>query len=351
MDCLKRYWWAAGLVCGLAGCGMPGARQLSPQDNSAAVNAAVARSQYNVSTEVAPPRKPASRDDKLATCLRVGDLWVNASVEKSVQPAQRQELLGKAVVAYEEGVKLDPKNAQLRLGLARAYGMMGQKERALEAFKLVLQAEPKNATAWCELGLAHARWKDYDPAVENISKAAELAPENAAIGKTLGLTLARAGRTDEAYGALLRVMPEDQARLALARMHFHLNQDDAAARQAGLALQANPKNEDARTLLAQFGPVPEAGETPAVATMPPAAAPTAPEQRGDPLADPNLRPVVYEEPAPVAVPTETAPPVEQVPVAEPTAVPPPETAGSPPPPVTVADPDAPAVGVGFEPEP
>lgn len=181
--------------------------------------------------------------------------FANTHVETALRdpaPPNKDELLDLARHRYQRALKQEPKNKGALLGLARMHIQLGERDRAAEAFKRYLEAYPSDAAVHHEAGLACARFQDWAGAVAWCESALRLDPENRAFRKTLGFCLARAGRWEEAFGAMCRVMPEAQARYNMAAVLLHTNQPEACRQQLQLALRADPQHANTRDLLAEL---------------------------------------------------------------------------------------------------
>lgn len=178
-------------------------------------------------------------------------------------PNNRDELIDMARVRYQRALKTDPKNKAALLGMARLYAKLGDRDHALEVYKKYLNLYPKDAEVMHEIAIVHGQWRDWNGAAAWCEAALKPDPENRTIRKTMGFCQARAGKWDEAFATLCKVMPEPQARYNMARVLEHLNYPDASRQQLQLALQADPAFAPAREFLAELeqGP-PPAGPVP-----------------------------------------------------------------------------------------
>jgi len=68
----------------------------------------------------------------------------------------------------------------------------------------------------------------------------------------MAFCLARGGRWEDAFGVLLTMMPEAQARYNIARVLEHQNFPDATRQQLQLALKADPNYIEAREFLVEL---------------------------------------------------------------------------------------------------
>lgn len=196
--------------------------------------------------------------------------WEVAMAETHLQvamtdppPPNRDELIDMARARYQRALKQEPKNKGALLGIARMYAKMGDKDRAAEAFAKYLKIYPKDAEAWHEVAMKRAQLKDWPGAMAACETALKLDPENRAYRKTMGFCLARAGKYDEAFASLSKIMPEAQARHNLAGILDHMGQAEACRQQLQLALQADPGYSAAKEFLNELNeganPIQQAG--------------------------------------------------------------------------------------------
>jgi tetratricopeptide (TPR) repeat protein len=199
---------------------------------------------------VAPPnesKRPLSPD----TLVAIADVQVDAALAEKTPAADREALLERAQKGYELALKTDPKHKGALLGLAQFFARTDNRDKALEAYRAYLAQYP-DAEAAHELALAHARWKDPNGAVSWCEYALKIDPENRSVKKDLGFCLALAGKWDEAFAALCRVMPGAQARHNLGGLLDRLGRISEAKEQLRLALKADPNYTPARDLLREI---------------------------------------------------------------------------------------------------
>jgi Flp pilus assembly protein TadD len=203
-----------------------------------------------VPVEAAPPRKAGQ---KLGPDAEVAFAETHIQVALGdPAPPNKDEMLDMARHRYERALKQDPKHKGALLGMARMHVKLGEREKTAAAFKRYVDTYPKDADVQHEAAMACARFQDWAGATAWCDAALRLDPENRAYRKTLGFCQARAGRYEEAFGSLCRVMPEAQARYNMARVFEHQNQAEACRTQLQLALQADPAHAAAREFLAEL---------------------------------------------------------------------------------------------------
>ena len=203
-----------------------------------------------VPVEVTPAvsNKPASADALVA----ISDVRLDAAFDEKTVPGSKEGLLDLAREGYQKALKQEPKNKNAMLGIARFYAKIGEKERAIEAYKKYLTLYPNDANVAHEIAITHARWKDWTGACAWCDFTLKIDPENRNVKKTNGFCLARAGKWDEAFTMLCQIMPEAQARHNLAGLLDHMGQADASKMQLQLAVKADPNYSPARDFLAEL---------------------------------------------------------------------------------------------------
>jgi tetratricopeptide (TPR) repeat protein len=203
-----------------------------------------------VPVEAAPPRKAGQ---KLGADAEVAFAETHIQVALAdPTPPNKDELLDMARHRYERALKQDAKHKGALLGMARMHVKLGEREKTAAAFKRYVDTHPKDADVQHEAAMSCARFQDWGGATAWCEAALRLDPENRAYRKTLGFCQARAGRYEEAFGSMCRVMPEAQARYNMARVFEHQNQAEACRAQLQLALQADPAHAAAREFLADL---------------------------------------------------------------------------------------------------
>ena len=119
-------------------------------------------------------------------------------------------------------------------------------EPAILAFQEVLRIEPRQADAYTAIGVAHRRQGDWEAAVEAFSKALEIAPESVDARFNLGLALRSAGRLDEGLAEIEAAVSRDpSAERMRLELGFALQQDgrwEESIAQFREILKRNPES-------------------------------------------------------------------------------------------------------------
>ena len=243
MDCRSVLWgFGVGLLGVAAGCSTVPTNPM--QQIECAKQAAEA-----------PPAKGktlARRQPKAESCVAFGNFRLHESMIPGKAEGDQQQLRQQAREAFQQALKIDPKCLEAQVGLARLCTVEGRDDQAIGAFRTVIKAHPQEPSLWFELGMCHGRRKEWSPAVQALSRASELAPQNRHYANMLGNCLARAGAYQQAFECFRRIDGEARAHYNLARMLRHMKQDDLCWQQLQLAVQKDPKLQEARTLLAQM---------------------------------------------------------------------------------------------------
>src|SRR5947207_9883906 len=239
MDCRATLLLTAGLACGVLGCdhgkALPLTAEAIPPN---------ARIQKDVDL---PKRSP-----KPATLVAMAEFREREAKRADISPVDQERLRTEARKAYQQALDTDPKFLPAGRGLAHLYMTTGDHERAVATYRKAVKDYPREAALWHELGLCYDSHKDWEPALECLHKAVELDPENRQFANALGYTLTQAGRYDESLACFQKTGGPAQAHYNLARMLHHLKQDDLSRQHLEQALQADPKCNAARDLLARL---------------------------------------------------------------------------------------------------
>jgi tetratricopeptide (TPR) repeat protein len=260
---IRRWCVAGGLLVAAVGCKSKQSNLIGPMPDTGAqlVNMPVGNGGSKsfwgghstppptMQVEMAPA--DAKEPAKAESLVAIADVQLDAAMDEKTAPGSKEGLLDTARKGYQKAIQRDPKSKAALQGMARFYARVGEREKALEWYKKCLTQHPDAGIAH-EVAVAHGRWKDWAGAVAWCEFALKIDPENRAVKKDMGFFLARVGKWDEAYTALLQVMPEAQARHNLAGLLDHLGQADATKVQLNLAVKADPNYAPAAGFLAEL---------------------------------------------------------------------------------------------------
>ncbi len=184
-------------------------------------------------------------------CLQIEEDWVNRGVTPDDVNAP-----GISIDAYEEFIRLDPKNATAWYGKGNAllYGW-GRSAEAIEAYDEAIAKfdfnDSRIADAWYSKGEAFRSQGDDDAAIECYNKATELSPDDAAAWYAKGDALNGQEENNEAawaYSEVIRIEPNNtDAWLAEGAMLDRLERYEDAIRCYDEAIRIDPNNTRAWT--------------------------------------------------------------------------------------------------------
>jgi tetratricopeptide (TPR) repeat protein len=177
--------------------------------------------QRRIAQEIAAEglRLPLSAQDRsrlgtprTASTAALDAYWRGQEILERADEPRATEL---AVQAFEEAVTADPAFALARAGLANAHGTMYQQTRdsshitrAVEAAEAALRLDPREAQVWISLARVHRGTGRFDDAERDLQRALQLDPASHEARRLLGSLYNARGRFDEA---------EKEYRAAIAR--------------------------------------------------------------------------------------------------------------------------------------
>ncbi len=110
----------------------------------------------------------------------------------------------KAINAFEEAIKLDPKNAVYWQSKGTALYNQGKYDEAVKAFEEAIKLDPKNEDYWQFKGWALNNQGKYDEAIKAYDEAIKLDPKPGEAWHDKGLAIKSLGRTTEANAAFAK---------------------------------------------------------------------------------------------------------------------------------------------------
>ena len=105
----------------------------------------------------------------------------NPSAKQALDRAKKHEKTGdrqKAIDAYSEAIKADPKNTSAYGHRAMLYHDKGDRKKALADFSKVIELDPKSKQAYVRRGMVYNESGDPRKALADFSKAIELDPRD-----------------------------------------------------------------------------------------------------------------------------------------------------------------------------
>jgi serine/threonine-protein kinase len=121
------------------------------------------------------------------------------------------DVLGRAVAAAREAIRLKPDQATAHVKLGRALTGRGEAEAAIAEFREAIRLKPDDARAYNNLGLVLAKRGEAEAAIAAYREAIRLKPDFAEAYYSLGLALAQQGNPGAAiaaYREAIRLEPD-----------------------------------------------------------------------------------------------------------------------------------------------
>ena len=171
-------------------------------------------------------------------------LRVDARVHDAVRYAAAGDM-PQAIQLYEQALRLDPRNPELRAGLARMLSRAKQDDLARDQLRAVVAEHPSFSRGWFNLGNVYRRLGQHEAAIAAYRTSIELEPRREAAWNNLGEAFRALGDTlhaAQAYRQAVAIVPRyEQALNNLAALRGAAG--DAAGAEAGFraAIDANPR--------------------------------------------------------------------------------------------------------------
>ena len=143
-----------------------------------------------------------------------------------------QNELEEAIVQYQEGLKILPRNVGAQLFLAYLYQRKGNSNDALKQYGEVLKINPESVAALIGMGTVTADLGKSDDAVYYLTEALRIDPKNVSAHHNLGVVASRQDRMEEAMSHFRMAMMADPRN---AEVHYNM----------GLAFEKMGKFKDA----------------------------------------------------------------------------------------------------------
>src|SRR5215467_10136509 len=116
----------------------------------------------------------------------------------------------RAIVAFSDAMRLDPKSALAFTNRGVAYERKGDMDRAIADFSEAIRLDPNYALASSNRGIAYGKKGDNDRAIADFNEAIRLDPKNALAFANRGIAYGKKGDNDRAiadYSEAIRLNP------------------------------------------------------------------------------------------------------------------------------------------------
>src|SRR5262245_39022006 len=131
--------------------------------------------------------------------IRLDPKNVNAFGNRGIAYAKKGDN-DRAIADYNDVIRLSPNYANAFLNRGIAYGKKGDNDRAIADFTEAIRLDPKNANAFLNRGIAYAKKGDNDRAIADFTEAIRLDPKNANVFFDRGSAYGKKGDNDRAIG-------------------------------------------------------------------------------------------------------------------------------------------------------
>ena len=155
---------------------------------------------------------------------------------------------------FERAIKLEPRNVDARVGLAKVKMKLGHPDQAVAMLQEGLAKLPKAAPLWNEIGIAYAKQEQYPEAIEALEKAHKFDPSSELYRTNLAGVLVVMGEEHKAYKLYAQTMSEADARVQIARILGGMGKTESCRKQIDAAIRSDPTNKYAHQLADEFDP-------------------------------------------------------------------------------------------------
>lgn len=183
--------------------------------------------------------------------------------------AESQGQPKRALLQYEQCLKLNPKHEGAHYRIAMVHTEQRQLDAAIEAWKKYVKVTGETPASWNNLGYCYETAGRFDEAATAYQQAIRRDGAYQPARVNYGLMLARQQRFDEARMQLSAVLPPAAVEYNLGSVYEQLGRVDLARASYEKSLEINPRFDAARKRLEALGATP--GGMPAA--LPNAAAP------------------------------------------------------------------------------
>jgi tetratricopeptide (TPR) repeat protein len=170
------------------------------------------------------------------------------------QLAESQNRPDAAIPQYEAALKINPTHVQSLYRLGIVYTRLRKFDQAVAIWNRYIKATDQAASSYGNLGFCYEAAGDLKKAESAYQQGIARDSKNLASRTNYGLLLARQNRIDEARAQLSTVLKPDEVEYDLATVYQKQGAIPKARQALRQAIQINPRNQDAKTRLAQLPP-------------------------------------------------------------------------------------------------
>jgi tetratricopeptide (TPR) repeat protein len=187
--------------------------------------------------------------------VRLAPRDVSLRVELGAALANSSRLTD-AIASYEEALRISPRNLAADLGLAQAYRGVHNYEETRRVLERACREHPKSAAPLAALGDLEIELQTFEAAIGHLRAAVALDPANTATRNYLAAAYQAKGDQDSALAQISKVLASDpQNALAYfqrAEIYSARNEDSRALPDAEKASALQPQNPRPRALLGKI---------------------------------------------------------------------------------------------------
>lgn len=136
--------------------------------------------------------------------------------EKASDPVLKNNYYIKAIEFKEKALSIYPKVPEIQQQLGYLYGITGQFEKAVNAYKAAIELNPGEITNYIQAGKAYGMIQNFYEGIVYLQKAEKIDPENADLLASLGISYAQTGELEKAIAYFERALAKDPSNKQVA---------------------------------------------------------------------------------------------------------------------------------------
>ncbi|ODS32045.1 MAG: hypothetical protein SCARUB_02830 [Candidatus Scalindua rubra] len=153
-------------------------------------------------------------------------------------------LQGKAIICFNEALKIDPKKARIYHNRGDAYAFIGQYENAIKDYNRAIELNPNDPKFYNNLGIIFLDiLNQHEKAIDNFTKAIELDPNFYSAYNNRGMAYNNLGQYDQAINNLEKVIELNpnlaDSYLNLGNTYSYKDQNELAIEYYNKAIELN----------------------------------------------------------------------------------------------------------------
>ena len=157
----------------------------------------------------------------------------------------RRGRMAESIVAYNKAIKLQPRNIEAFIGLARVYLSINKPKLAEQTYRRAIALQHGNWKTWNAYGYYQIKTGQYEGAEASFRRVVELTPDNVNAYSNLGATLLYLGdfkRAAQAFSKQAELKPSADIFSNLATMYYYDGDFARAAHVYAKATEMEPRH-------------------------------------------------------------------------------------------------------------